>query len=374
MLAYFLALLIGSGSIALYLAAFFVPEIHRKHDLVWSGVGMFYALVLWVCADRITGGVLLGQVASASLIGWLAWQTLRLRRNSTPLDLQTPLPSASELRDGLGELTSSDGRSRLAQQVSRQVQQLAGGVQATFSTMRRGQSSPMDNSSEGYVALKPENFGTAAEDLKIKAETTIETIASTTSATAAQLTSAAETAIQQASVEAKVAHQASRRPTPDASAHSVTPRHTPPSTPVPIVQSGKGVYVRKKYRQTQPSDAPQDRMTAELEPSASESEPVKSVHPLQPVTFPPTPTSGVDEATIASFREALEDAVEEVTGVPEVTDVMPTPVSQPLSKAESILVNPLDSVHDRLEEAEETVERMIEEIEVQEQTRTNSSH
>jgi hypothetical protein len=80
MLAYILALLVGLGTFALYMAAFFFPEVHRKEDFYWSIAGFFYALVLWVCAGRITGGVLLGQMASVALIGWFGWQTLSLRQ------------------------------------------------------------------------------------------------------------------------------------------------------------------------------------------------------------------------------------------------------------------------------------------------------
>ncbi|PSO83553.1 MAG: hypothetical protein BRC45_07635 [Cyanobacteria bacterium QS_5_48_63] len=79
MLAYILAIAVGLGSFALYITAFFFPELHRKSDFFWSGLGLFYALVLWVCAGRITGGVLLGQLAGVSLLGWLGWQTLTLR-------------------------------------------------------------------------------------------------------------------------------------------------------------------------------------------------------------------------------------------------------------------------------------------------------
>lgn len=94
MLAYVLALAVGLGSFALYMAAFFFPEVHRKNDFIWSGVGLFYALVLWVCAGRITGGLLLGQVAGIALLGWSITQTLQLRRQVTPAKQQTELPSA----------------------------------------------------------------------------------------------------------------------------------------------------------------------------------------------------------------------------------------------------------------------------------------
>lgn len=80
MLAYFLAIAIGLGSLILYLTAFFSPKIHRQDDFLWSGVGLFYALALWVCAGQMRGGVLLGQAAAALLLLVLGWQTLQLRR------------------------------------------------------------------------------------------------------------------------------------------------------------------------------------------------------------------------------------------------------------------------------------------------------
>ncbi|MGB5592850.1 MAG: Ycf66 family protein [Crocosphaera sp.] len=80
MLAYILAIAVGLASLSLYLSAFFLPELHRKDDFLWSGVGLFYALVLWVCAGRMTGGVLLGQSAAVTLVLCFGWQTLRLRR------------------------------------------------------------------------------------------------------------------------------------------------------------------------------------------------------------------------------------------------------------------------------------------------------
>ncbi len=80
MLAYILAIAIAFISLAIYLAAFLFPDIHRKDDFFWSGIGLFYALVLWLCASRITGAILLGQIASVSLIAWFSWQTVIYRR------------------------------------------------------------------------------------------------------------------------------------------------------------------------------------------------------------------------------------------------------------------------------------------------------
>ncbi len=102
MLAYFLALAVGLGSFSIYMAAFFFPEVHRKSDFGWSGVGLFYALILWACAGRITGALLLGQMAAVALLGWFAWETLSLRRQVTPIAEQTPIPQSVNLPGGMG--------------------------------------------------------------------------------------------------------------------------------------------------------------------------------------------------------------------------------------------------------------------------------
>jgi hypothetical protein len=102
MLAYFLALAVGLGSFSIYMAAFFFPEVHRKSDFAWSGVGFFYALVLWACAGRITGALLLGQMAGVALLGSLAWETLNLRRQVTPIAQQTPIPASVNLKGVTG--------------------------------------------------------------------------------------------------------------------------------------------------------------------------------------------------------------------------------------------------------------------------------
>ena len=116
MLAYVLALVIGLGSLGMYLAAFFFPEVHRKEDFIWSGIGLFYALVLWVCAGRITGGVLLGQLASVALLGWFGWQTLTLRRELTSPENRTPI--SPELQERLNNFSIAQLGQTLQQQAT----------------------------------------------------------------------------------------------------------------------------------------------------------------------------------------------------------------------------------------------------------------
>lgn len=79
MLALMLSGAVALASLAFFFSAFFAPKLHRKDDFLWSGVGFFYGLVLWNCAQRFTGAILLGQAAVVVLVLAFAWQTLRLR-------------------------------------------------------------------------------------------------------------------------------------------------------------------------------------------------------------------------------------------------------------------------------------------------------
>jgi hypothetical protein len=110
MLAYILAVLVGTGSVGLYIAAFFFPEIHRKHDFIWSGVGCFYALTLWIYHREVVGGVLIGQIASVALLGWSVWQTLKLRRQLVPSGQQASIAMPTQIKERLGFNRSSDPR------------------------------------------------------------------------------------------------------------------------------------------------------------------------------------------------------------------------------------------------------------------------
>ena len=79
MLPYALAIAVGLSSSFLFLTAFFFKDIHRQDDFFWSGIGLFYALVLWFCASSIRGAVLLGQLAVVSLLIAYFWQVIKLR-------------------------------------------------------------------------------------------------------------------------------------------------------------------------------------------------------------------------------------------------------------------------------------------------------
>jgi Ycf66 protein N-terminus len=97
MLAYFLSVLVGTGSFGMYVAAFLFPEIYRKQDFIWSGLGLFYALVLWVEARQLNGGLLVGQTASVALLIWLGWQTITLRRQLATADFAAPITTNNSI-------------------------------------------------------------------------------------------------------------------------------------------------------------------------------------------------------------------------------------------------------------------------------------
>jgi hypothetical protein len=115
MLSYFLAITVAIVSIGLYVSAFLTPKIHRKDDFLWSGLGLFYALILWVCAARITGAVLLGQLASVSIIVAFLWENRSLRKaiiSTTPDDKEVKLEGFSVLDFVLSLLSNLPNLSR----------------------------------------------------------------------------------------------------------------------------------------------------------------------------------------------------------------------------------------------------------------------
>ena len=97
MLATVLAGLLGLGSVIFYMAAFVYPEVHRRSDFLWGGLGLIYAAVLWFSSAQMTGLVLLGQVVAVALLLGLGWQTLTVRRQKTPVYQQTPIVLTPEI-------------------------------------------------------------------------------------------------------------------------------------------------------------------------------------------------------------------------------------------------------------------------------------
>ena len=95
--AHALAVLIGLGSFAFYMAAFFYPEVNRPRDIVWSALGLLYALLLWFGAGQMTAAILLGQAIAVGLLGVLGAQTLSIRREKTPVYQQTPVVITPEV-------------------------------------------------------------------------------------------------------------------------------------------------------------------------------------------------------------------------------------------------------------------------------------
>jgi Ycf66 protein N-terminus len=147
MLAYILAVLVGTGSVCLYISAFFFPEIHRKQDFIWSGVGFFYALTLWTYARQETGGILVGQVASVILLGWFAWQTLKLRRQLVPVNQQTPIPNSTKLKEQLGLKQSAPKTPKPTPKPSTSVKPITAPTEITATRDSQSQeTAPVENS------------------------------------------------------------------------------------------------------------------------------------------------------------------------------------------------------------------------------------
>jgi Ycf66 protein N-terminus len=106
MLSNLLALMVGSGGLALIAGAFLAPKLYRNNDLIWGGVALFYGVVLWFCSTQIHGAVLLGDSAAVSLIGWLGWQAFLGRWGSLSDADRAQLLDGSAIQRQFKALTS----------------------------------------------------------------------------------------------------------------------------------------------------------------------------------------------------------------------------------------------------------------------------
>jgi Ycf66 protein N-terminus/Clp amino terminal domain, pathogenicity island component len=272
MLTYVLALAVALGSFVLYVTGFFFPEVHRKNDVIWSGVGLFYALVLWVCAGRITGGVLLGQTASVALLGWFGWQTLQLRRQLTPHEQQTPAPSTQELQQKLTNLLNPQSLSGLKDRVIALLSQVKG-------TASEPGSSP---SKPGGTQPSGENTGVQAQIdriLTLVKTTVLPTIVGLLQKKPAQPEKPEAKEPKEVYVRKQYRTPDAKAPTPPTSAPAageVTPDAKTPVPPLPVNESP-------------PVDAPQIDTTV----TPPVAEPVAEPLPAAPAEqSPPTPDAG----------------------------------------------------------------------------------
>jgi hypothetical protein len=311
MLAYVLALVVGLGSFALYMAAFFFPEIHRKNDFIWSGVGLFYALVLWVCADRITGGVLLGQTASVGLLGWLGWQTFWLRRQSAPVEQQTPLPTSGDLKAAVSRFSNPDAIATVSEQVASQFGRLKNRALEVLPTTPKQSKPEAPAPKNPYVPLRREDFGPAVEETAevLDVDFSEEGIGETPATIASQtVESLPKTPIPEKMGEDKGAALKQGGTTPSSGATGLFQGFGKK-------KESKPVYVRKQYRteaeppaevKTPTQPIPPTTMTAELVSDAA------------PTVATPTPPSEVTPPVTAPEPEV---AIAAESPLPEMTEL-----------------------------------------------------
>ncbi len=160
MLVYLLAIASGSGSLALFLTAFFLPEIHRKGDFIWSGIGLFYALVLWVMAAKVGGGLLLGETAGVAILVWAISQVLQTRWKLVPIE-QRSAPSV-ELVAKIEQLFSEESLQKIQTKVTVLVNKVKL-PEMGKATPAAAKVNPENNSEEIPTIVKPEVEADVAE-------------------------------------------------------------------------------------------------------------------------------------------------------------------------------------------------------------------
>jgi len=310
MLTFILALVVGLASLALYLAAFFYPELHRKGDLIWSGVGLFYALVLWICAERITGGVLLGQMASVSLIGWLGWQTLLARSGQTPTELRSTTGDLStDLQAGVNRVLSPENTAKVKQQVVN----LRDRAQSLINKTAQPQDSAEIPTPQSYEPLKPEDFGNPPTTVDAPiAPSAPQPIVSSTSKATQPASPSRTTFVQPAS------SKAADKPNPFAvltdAAKSVIAGFNKPKKNVET-------YVRKDFRDTAPIAEAEDFDDEEDQPSMGD---------LTPHTIVSVDQNATSDSTICSDEIMQEEMEFEASRASAATTQPETEAIQPI--------------------------------------------
>jgi hypothetical protein len=321
MLAYLLAITVALGSLAIYIAAFFFQGIHRKSDFYWSGVGLFYALVLWICAGRITGGLLLGQIAGVALLGSFVWQTLVLRRELLPAEQRAGIPNPEELQQKLSQLPIPDSLKQLPKQIGGAFSGVQTTVQQTIAKFT--QRSPKVDAPKNSKPSVSQQLKDATADVEKPASKPPTPPAPAAEVPAQPPTPApvAEVPVQPPTPPAPVAEVPVQPPTPPAPVVEVS---TPPTPFEEKPTSTEGVVAEVLTTSTIVEDVPTTSTIVEDAPTTStivEDAPTTATSVEDVAT--PALEATADSTPEASSNEVIE---EEAAPAPEST-----PPAQPQS-------------------------------------------
>jgi hypothetical protein len=304
MLAYILALAVGLGSLGIYLAAFFFPEVHRKNDFIWSGVGLFYALILWVCAGRITGGLLLGQVAGVALLGWSVTQTLQLRRQLTPRYQQTELPSAEEVKNNVQDKISD---SSLLQRFSQLGKQVSGSASTAKNRLQENLSGLTQRKPQAQQPTDSTATGKAPAPQGAEEQATVQIIDNRTPTPEQPKPATATEAPTETPLGAEPAATTDQPAGPDMPGSSG-------KEPIPVEEIAPEVELAPPAEPPGSGD-PQDRQNPPLSPVAMEAVPIET--PQMPPSSPSESESSPQEDVPEPIRpnppdpELVEAAIED---------------------------------------------------------------
>ncbi len=183
-----------------------MPKIHRQDDFFWSGLGLFYALVLWFCAPQIKGAVLLGQLAAVALLISYSWQVIKLRKAIVNPSQQQNLDGFSvtsfiggffnrspKVKESKPEKTEKEEKVEVAAQESRpseKAEEASGAGEASGAE----EASGVGEENIPIVAATEENVVEETGDLV--SETTAETTPETTESKDDTVIQKADTVIQ----------------------------------------------------------------------------------------------------------------------------------------------------------------------------------
>jgi hypothetical protein len=338
MLANVLALAVALGSIALYLTAFVFPTLHRKQDFIWSGVGLFYALVLWVCSGRITGAVLLGQTASVALLGWFAWQTVLLRSQAATTDGS---PSPIDKLVSWANDTESTG-------VLAQVKGVIANAIAFFQSLMSNASTPSESGSN--ISSGSSSFSNILADLQQKILLLVATVKERISPSETTQPTSAPAEPKEVYVRKKFRETPAAEPKapPAETAKDESPEPTPakvatgaedtPAETTPEPQSADTVSETSTTEAVSVSEPVETAQTSEAQSTdvvteAESGEETHSTAPVEDAPSEPEPAEVTAKAGSAEEPSAPEMQSDEVVPTKEASPSEPQPEDTPVDES-----------------------------------------